>query len=171
MKFLIYAIGLAIVTLIMKSLQALKKKRFETTSSILKFNFLLIIPAVLVAAFAMSRFYTTTYSERYEKSYGETDSETIVTDKSSGVPCIIPGGYSSVEFGQHFDVITSGFGDDIKVYTPEGIQMTGIIPFLFKNSFISFWIVFIIIEGLGNWLWIRRVTKRKSAVSMKTIQT
>lgn len=35
MKFLIYAIGLAIVSLIIKSLQTLKKKGFETTSSIL----------------------------------------------------------------------------------------------------------------------------------------
>lgn len=54
MKFLIYAIGLAIVSLIIKSFQTLKKKGFETTSSILKFNFLLIIPAVLAGGFTMS---------------------------------------------------------------------------------------------------------------------
>lgn len=138
MKFLIYAIGLAIVTLIMKSLQALTKKGFETTSSILKFNFLLIIPAVLVAAFVMSRFYTIPYSDRFEKSYGETDTETIVTDKSTGVQYMIPVGYSTVEFGQHFDVVTSGLRDAIQVYTPEGTQMTGVISFLFKNSFMSF---------------------------------
>lgn len=43
--------------------------------------------------------------------------------------------------------------------------MTGIIPVLFRNPFPSFWVVFIIIEGLGNYIWIRRVVHRKPAAS------
>lgn len=160
MKFIIYAIGLAIVTLIMKSLRALKRKGFEKTSSILKFNFLLIIPAVLAATFVMSQFYTSPYSTRFEKSHGNTDTETLISDRVSGNHFTISEEYSVVEFGKHLDVVTSGLGDNIQVYTPGGTQKTGILPFLFRNPFLSFWIVFIIIEGLGNWLWIRRVTKR-----------
>lgn len=160
MKFLIYAIGLAIVSLIIRSLRALKKKGFEKTSSILKFNFLLIIPAVLAAAFVMSRFDTSPYSTRFEKSHGNTDTETLISDGVSGNHFAIPGEYSVVEFGKHLDVVTSGLGDNIQVYTPGGTQKTGILSFLFRNPFLSFWIIFIIIEGFGNWLWIMRVTKK-----------
>lgn len=167
MKFLIYAVGLAIVSLIIKSLQALKKKGFKTTSSILKFNFLLIIPAVLAGGFTMSRFYTSPTNAKFEKSIGASDSETIIIDNITGSHFVLTCEYSEVEFGKHFDVITSGFGDDLQVYNPKGTRMTGIIPVLFTNSFLSFWVVFIIIEGLGNYIWIRRVAHRKPAASIK----
>lgn len=163
MKFLIYAVGLAIVSLIIKGLRALEKKGLKKTSSILKFNLLLIIPAVLVSAFTMSRFYTSEYSDRFEKSIGDSE-QTIITDTKSESQFEIPCEYSNVEFGKHFDVVAvydyESKGDAITLYDPQGKQMDGILPYLFNNGLLVLWVIFITIEGIGNWLWIQKVSHK-----------
>lgn len=163
MKFLIYAVGLAIVSLIIKGLRALEKKGLKKTSSILKFNLLLIIPAVLVSAFTMSRFYTSEYSDRFEKSIGDSE-QTIITDTKSESQFEIPCEYSNVEFGKHFNVVAvydyKSKGDAITLYDPQGKQMDGILPYLFNNGLLVLWVIFITIEGIGNWLWIRKVSHK-----------
>lgn len=163
MKFLIYAVGLAIVSLIIKGLRALEKKGLKKTSSILKFNLLLIIPAVLVSAFTMSRFYTSEYSDRFEKSIGDSE-QTIITDTKSEIQFEIPCEYSNVEYGKHFDVVAvydyERKGDAITLYDPQGKQMDGILPYLFNNGLLVLWVIFITIEGIGNWLWIRKVSHK-----------
>ncbi len=163
MKFLIYAVGLAIVSLIIKGLRALEKKGLKKTSSILKFNLLLIIPAVLVSAFTMSRFYTSEYSDRFEKSIGDSE-QTIITNTKSESQFEIPCEYSNVEFGKHFDVVAvydyESKGDAITLYDPQGKQMDGILPYLFNNGLLVLWVIFITIEGIGNWLWIRKVSHK-----------
>lgn len=163
MKFLIYAVGLAIVSLIIKGLWALEKKGLKKTSSILKFNLLLIIPAVLVSAFTLSRFYTSEYSDRFEKPTGDSE-QTIITDTKSESQFEIPCEYSNMEFGKHFDVVAvydyESKGDAITLYDPQGKQMDGILPYLFNNGFLILWVIFITIEGIGNWLWIRKVSHK-----------
>lgn len=124
---------------------------------------LLIIPAVLVSAFTLSRFYTSEYSDRFEKPTGDSE-QTIITDTKSESQFEIPCEYSNMEFGKHFDVVAvydyESKGDAITLYDPQGKQMDGILPYLFNNGFLILWVIFITIEGIGNWLWIRKVSHK-----------
>ena len=169
LKTIVCLVGLFVVTLIIKSLRALTNHGYAKTSSILKFNLLLLIPAVLVSAFVMSRFYTSPYSSHFDKTYGDTDVETIVTDCYSGTQFVVPVSYSQVEFAKHFDVVVAGYGDEMTLYEPTGRKSDGLLSFLFHNGGVPFFMTFILIEALGNLLWVRRIkaNKKHGAITPK----
>lgn len=169
LKTIVCLVGLFVVTLIIKSLRALTNHGYAKTSSILKFNLLFLIPAVLVSAFVMSRFYTSPYSSRFDKTYGDTNVETIVTDCYSGTQFVVPVSCSQVEFAKHFDVVVAGYGDEMTLYEPTGRKSDGLLSFLFHNGGVLFFMTFILIEALGNLLWVRRIkaNKKHGAITPK----
>lgn len=166
LKTIVYLVGLFVVTLIIKALRSLTNHGYAKTSSILKFNLLLLIPAVLGSAFVMSRFYTSPYSSRFDKTHGDTDAETIVTDCYSGTQFVVPVSYFQVEFANHFDVVVAGYGDEMTLYEPTGRKSDGLLSFLFHNGVVLFFMTFILIEALGNLLWTRRINANKKHGAM-----
>lgn len=135
LKFAIYAVGLFVVTAIIKALRALTNRGYAKASSIIKFNLLLIIPVVLVSAFAMSRFHTSSYSSHFSKEYGEGADETIVINNDDNTRFVVPANYSSVEFGKHFDVVVAGNGDNQKIYDSSGRSPADCCRSFFRMAF------------------------------------
>lgn len=84
---------------------------------------------MLAAAFVMSRFDTSPYSTRFEKSHGNTGTETLISDRVSGNHFAIPGEYSVVEFGKHLDVVPPVSETTFRYTLPEGHKRQVYYPF------------------------------------------